>query len=315
MGQEERASPSQIVWSKAAQGDILDLSELHYVEDASGPPIVFRPELGVVLMSQTCDLVRALPEDRVLIAPVRHPRDAAEASAVRDGKKPLLVLVGEESQLVAEMDRIVSVPRKRLDDSRVVQRTCATQSGEQAARLASRLARSISRFAFPDGDVEALRKLQTKVLKSWGKNTRFAETLALVDEFRVASTDWDAEGSELTVYAIIGADALPDAGAVPPNWAWSLSTVTGLKSSEQQHELKLERVSELIILNLEQHNDAALVRLWELWGQRIEADCLTTGPSEARTVDLVVVSGDDLRYTDYVTTQPLDFSALSQLDA
>jgi len=315
MGEEERANPSLIAWSSAAQGDILDLAELHYVEDASGPPVPFESKQGVVLISQTCDLVRALPDDRVLIAPVRYPESDEEASAVRRGTKPLLVLVGEQLDLVAEMNRVASVPRSRLDGSQVIQRTCATQSGEQAARLASRIARAVSRFAFPEGDVEALRKLQGKVQNGWGKQTSFADTLSLVEEFRVASTDWDDEESELTVYVVIGADALPDAGAVPPKWAWSQSTVYGLKPAEHPDQLKLERVSELIMLNLEQQNDAALVHLWMVWSQRLQQDCLATGRGKAPTVDLVVISGDDFRYTEYVTTQPLDFSGLSLLDA
>lgn len=315
MGLEGASDPSHVAWAGAAQGDILAFDEVHFLEGPSGPPTVFRPDVGVALMSQTCDLVRDRPDHRVLVAPVRRLSDASERSAVKRGQKPLLVLVGSNLDLVAEMDRMVSVPRSRLEGARVIDRTCATQSGEQAALLAARIARAISRFAFPDLVHEALRRLQKKVLQAYGKTTFFAHTLSLIDEFRVGSVSWEDPAADLTLYAIVGAEALPDAASAPPGWLWQQSTVDGLKPSEHPDHLKLERVSELIVLNIAARNDAALVRLWHKWQELLQADCLDSNASGLATVELVVVSGDDLRYSEFVTTQPLDFSTLSLLAA
>ena len=313
MGDEGTSSSSPVAWSGAAQGDILALDELHYVEGASGPPTVYHPEVGVALISQTCDLVRGSSADRVLVAPVRQLGDSVEQSAVKNGQKPLLVLVGEQLDRVAELDRMVSVPRSRLEGLRVIERTCAMQSGQDAALLAARIARATSRFAFPDLVHEALRRLQKKVLQGYGKDTSFARTLDLVDEFRVASSNWEEPASDLTLYVIVGADALPDAATVPRDWTWRQSTVHGLKPSEQPSQVTLERVSQLILHNLAKRNDAALVGLWRRWQELIQVEYLDRDSDDLGSVELVVISGEDLKYSVFVTTQPLDFSTLSLL--
>ncbi|WNM27360.1 hypothetical protein RN607_14345 [Demequina capsici] len=311
MGLEEESS--RLVWASAAQGDILAFSEVHFLEGPSGPPEKYLPEVGIALMSQTCDLVRGRPEDRVLIAPVRHALDAAEWSAIKRGQKPLLVLVGENLDLVAEVDRMVSVPRSRLGDTQVIDRTCTKQSGKDAALLAARIARALSRFAFPDLVHQALRRLQKKIQLGYGKTTFFAQTLEVIDEFRVASAGWENPASDLTLYAIIGAEALPDAASAPRGWVWQPSTVAGLKPSEHPDHIKLERVSELIVINIDARNDAALVHLWQKWQELLQVECLGPDSSDSASVELVVVSGDDLRYSEFVSTQPLDFSTLSLL--
>lgn len=297
-------------WAEATQGDILKLDSLWYASGPNGEMVEHPTPDGVVLLSQTCDLVRGRDEDRILVAPVQRP-SKQEQSAVRKGRKPMLVLVGSARDRVAEMGRVVSLPRAMLHDCALIERTCSQQSGRDAAELASRITRALGRFAFPDGVHESLRRFQRKILDSYDKSTKFARALHVVDEFRLECSDWSSDHKELTLYAIVDAECLPAADLKSSGWEWGVESVAGLKVQERPEQLALERISELIEVNAQARNDSALVELWRLWQDIIQRDLLSAPVEDVELIDFVVVSGDDLRYSDYLKTQPLDFSTLS----
>ncbi|WP_272027787.1 hypothetical protein [Kocuria rosea] len=180
--------------------------------------------------------------------------------------------------------------------------------------MAARIGRAFSRFAFPDEVHSALAKLQKKVVESYTKKTSFAELLARIEEIRVACSDWDAPGRDMTIYAIVPSDLLPAADTKPEDWTWSIDNVADLNRSEQPKQLTLERISELILVNFEAQNESALVELWRVWQNSMQDQYLAKTDEHVASIDFQVVSGSDLTYDLYVESEVLDFSTLSLLE-
>ncbi|NVC25306.1 hypothetical protein E7Z53_17955 [Kocuria salina] len=180
--------------------------------------------------------------------------------------------------------------------------------------MAARIGRAFSRFAFPDEVHSVLAKLQKKVVDSYTKNTNFAEILARIDEIRVACSDWDSPGRDMTIYAIVPSDLLPAADTKSRDWTWSTDNVAGLNRSEKSTQLALERISELILVNFKEENESALVELWRIWQDAMQAQYLAKTDEHVASIELQVVSGSDLTYDLYVESEVLDFSTLSLLE-
>lgn len=309
---DSQASATTVSWQAAAQGDILTVDQLWLWSDDSGPARVATPE-GVALVSQTCDIVNVRQDDLLLVAPVRTC-EPAEWSNVRKGRKPLLVLVGGDLSRVADLERVVAVPRSVLTRFAVRDKTAATQSGAEASLLAKRIGRAFSRFAFPDAVHASLARLQKKVFESYGKQSNFAWSLSLLEEFRISCDDWDRDGRSITVYALVPANSLPPADQRPDEWRWSTETVSGLKRSEVRPELlSLERICELLKANLEDGRTAAVIELWRRWEDLVARTYLNETDIHVDAIRLEVLSAAELSYEDYLETEALDFSTLSLL--
>lgn len=307
----KRERSQLIAWENASQGDIIDLHALHYWQGPGSDDMerMDTPD-GVVLVSQTCDLVQVNSKNYVTVAPVRNCSDS-ELSQVKKGQRPLWVVVGTNRDKVVDLERVLSLPRNTLENARVIEKTCRDQSSRDAAKLAEQLGRGYSRFAFPDAVHESLRKLKKKIANGYLKQSNFAQVLQIIHEFRISCNDWNTAGRELMVWALVPANYLPSEDSQGDDWVWSTDTVCGISQSMQPHELDLERLSELIIMNAASKNDGALVELWWRWGDRLQADLLDHTDSEVTSIEFQVVSAADMTYELFLTTEVLDFSALS----
>lgn len=311
MSVEGRDSDSLLEWSAAAQGDIVELSRLGYWSEVEGGKVeYFDTPDGVVLVSQTCDLVQTATKDRVLVAPI-VACSPAEISQIKKGQRPLRILVGSSLNRVADLERVTSVSRAALAGLKVLDRTSNEQSGKEAAQLAARIGRGFSRFAFPNEVHEALRKLQRKVSDGYSKQTKFATILGRVEEFRVACSDWNRPGRNLVVYVLVPSDFLPPADMKPDDWVWSTQNVTGSRSGMRPQDLDLEMLSDLILQNTVADNDSALVELWRWWGEALSKGWLGHSDDQVSSIELEVVSMAEFSYETYVETEALDFSTLS----
>lgn len=297
-----------VVWRTAAQGDILAVEKLPYLGEDGERIDYFETDEGVVLVSQTCDLVQN--RERVLVAPLVGASDA-DIAHIKKGRKPLLLVVGAAEDKVADLERIQSVPRAALEGTVVIDQTFEARTGEEVARLAARIARAVSRFAFPDEVHDALKRLHRKISDSYSKSTSFARVLGLIDDFRVSCDDWNAPGRVLAIHAVVPTKFLPAADMRPPDWKWSAETVDALKQAERPHDLSLERLSDLLLSNLESENDSAIVAIWDLWGQSLQRGVLPEPSDEVAEITLEAISGSDFTYDQYVESGALDFSVLS----
>lgn len=295
-------------WSAAAQGDTVALDHLSYwAGDDEGAEQVETPQ-GVVLMSQTCDLVQ--DRDRVLVAPVAEVA-AAVMSAVRKGAKPLLIPVGAEPNHVADLERVLSVPRTVLDGAVVLTHAVQERSGEAADRLSARIGRGLHRFAFPDAVHDSLSKMKKKIAEWYEKSTSLATVLRLVDEFRISCLDWESAGRDISITAVVPEEYLPAADARDSSWRWGVGTVADLKNGEMPATIALERVSHLILKNIDAENDAAVVALWETWIDALAKAVLPAATAEVASIELSVMSDIEYTYKLMKSSETLDFSVLS----
>lgn len=297
-----------IDWGTAAQGDTIALEQLSYWAGENTALEQIQTPHGVVLMSQTCDLVQ--DRTRVLVAPVTEV-SAAVMSAVRKGTKPLLIPIGSEGNHVADLERILSVPRALLNGAVVLTHAVQARSSEAADRLSARIGRGLHRFAFPDAVHDSLSKMKKKIAESYEKSTSLAGVLRMIDEFRVACPDWESPGREISITAVVSEEYLPAADAREPSWRWGVGTVTDLKNGEMPATITLERISQLIFKNLEVDNDAAVVALWEAWVDALAKAVLPTGTAEVASIALSVMSDVEYTYKLLKSSETLDFSVLS----
>lgn len=147
-------------WAYDPQKPLKDSAE--QAEDAepiNGVAIAGAMVKGVVLISQTCDIVRAF-SDRPYIQLVplvevdRHTLDL-----VRKGMRPrfLFLPAFADQNLVADLDRIISVEKTFLG---VWERRPSFSTEAERRSFAESIRRYYSRPAFPAPFVEALRPLE-----------------------------------------------------------------------------------------------------------------------------------------------------------
>lgn len=303
----DRGGLGEVVdWQMAAQGDVLGIDHLVYWAGDENERL--DTPHGVALLSQTCDLVQ--DRERVIVAPVSEG-SPEEMSQVMKGAKPLLLAVGSASNHVVNLERMVSVPRTLLGNAAVVHHSVQERSGEEADRLSARIGRGLYRFAFPNAVHDALRKMKTKIVNGYSKDTSFALVLHWVDEFRIACAAWEAPGRHLFITAVIPDKYLPHADERPDGWKWGTSTVSNLKRGEVPTTTSLERVSQLILQNVDSENDAALVELWEIWIAKL-SDAVAPDPTaEVTSITMEVLSDAEYTYKQHKASETLDFSVLS----
>jgi len=303
---------SVLNWELAHQGDIVEFEGLAYMDPNLRNSVQFfsTPD-GIALVSQTCDLLRGESREWVLVAPIVSSNEEELIGAAQKGKKPLLVSMGRHLDKFADIERMTSISRIALRGAKVLDRTCDTPSGKQASELASRIARGLSRFAFPNEVHDSLRQLQDKVVEAYQKQTKFAEVLRLVDDIRIGCPDWGSANKELSVYVIVPAESLQPVGVVPNNWAWSPETVAGIRAGMKPESLSIEQLSNFILINTSSKNDAALIVLWNSWGELVERSWLSTKTEGVASIELFVVSSAEFTYEQYTATEALDFATLS----
>lgn len=190
------------------QGDLaLDEKWFVHVADGSDPltPAAQQAEPGVqaltvecegiVIVTQTCDIVRDCRERHyVEVAPlVRVTED--EAQQVAKGSNPQYGPIAVSKDLVADLDRTMTIEKSVLA---TWARTPGWTSDAQSRWFAQSLARKRERFAFPDDFVKAVSKLRTRIVKKHGRDSDEGRALEALLEIRTtASPSWDDSPCEV----------------------------------------------------------------------------------------------------------------------
>ena len=146
---------------------------------------------GMVMLSQTCDVVRGC-RDRpfVEVAPLIE-MSRQEVEAIRRLRRPAFAYVPAtaEAHLVADLDRTMTVEKS------LVARWTRKPGWKTDAELrdfALALARKRSRFAFPDDFVAAAQALQRRFVDKHDKETVEGAHLRALREIRVrAAPSWN----------------------------------------------------------------------------------------------------------------------------
>lgn len=184
------------------------------------------PVEGLVVVSQTCDVVRTV-RDRsfVEVAPlVKVPE--AHLHGIRRGRMLRYAHVPgvADQSLVADLERTMTVHKELVARWARVE-GCMT---DQDARLfAEMLARKRLRFAFPDDFTEFVRPLQERFREKHDKNSPEGEAMRALQEIRVqARPSWAASPISLDFFMVCDEATKEAIGAQLPAWSQLLKPRT-----------------------------------------------------------------------------------------
>ena len=160
---------------------------------------VLSPVKGLVVISQSCDIVRECSRSEcVEVSALVRVEDDVTFEAVRKRRRlRYAYLPGlADRKLVADLEKTMSVEKAVVAGwSRI--EGCRTD--RERATFAEALARKRGRFAFPDEFNVGLRGFRDRVRRVEGKKTPAGDLVAALDEIRVqASPHWGA--AKVTVF-------------------------------------------------------------------------------------------------------------------
>lgn len=180
------------------QGDVARDAEL-FVDMRAGdagpsdPDVVTSDVRGLVLLTQTCDVVRVHAERPwAEVAPLTEISDPALMASIERLERPQYALIPalRSEGLVADLDRTMTIDKTLLVSW---ERTPGWSSDEEERRFREALARKRSRPAFDDDFVKAVKRLSARLRKNHGKDSSVGHATTALVEIRVqASPSWTA---------------------------------------------------------------------------------------------------------------------------
>lgn len=180
-----RAAPLTPEMSEAAQNNNDD-----------DPILVSAAAEGLVVVTQTCDLVRSCVERPfVQLSPLVRLEEPT-ASQARRGMRPRYVhvpLAGEDA--FADLDRVATVEKSLIARW---ERSPGLNGDREQRRFAQATGRKFSRFAFPDDLSHSLRGLIDRVKKKHAKASPEGRALETLEEIRVTGApSWSSNSIEV----------------------------------------------------------------------------------------------------------------------
>ncbi|MCY4200044.1 MAG: hypothetical protein OXF31_09590 [Gammaproteobacteria bacterium] len=170
---------------------------------------------GVVILTQTCDVVRSY-ENRpfVEVAPLVRLDDAM-VEQVRRLQRPAFAYVKcmARERLVADLDRVMTVEKAVVASWTRISGWNTDAEGREFARA---IARKRSRFAFPNDFVFAAARFRRRVMDKHNRNTVEGSHLRALSEIRIrGEPSWSDDVVDLTIWFIKERDPTN----VDPDWA------------------------------------------------------------------------------------------------
>jgi len=189
------------------QGDVLSLNQLPILDMAGGVRWEPTPN-GVVIVTQTCDVVRPERPNIQLCPVVERPSDSAKRE--RHGSRPSLVhlpAIGDTA--FADLNSICSVNKEILAGQSPVRGAIHIAD---VRKFGQRVGRRFSRFAFPDAVTPWLKPLQDLVEDKQAKVSGPAGwALQRVASLRLAcASDWVDPPYDLTLWLVMEPGVLPE---------------------------------------------------------------------------------------------------------
>jgi hypothetical protein len=163
---------------------------------------------GLVVLTQTCDIVRASRERPFIeVAPLVEV-SAQVAHEIERGRRPVYAIIPalRTHRLVADLDRAMTVEK-----AVVAQwiRIAGCRTDTEARRFALALVRKRARVAFPDDFTAWVARLQARVLERHDKQSEEGRALRALREIRVrAAPSWESTTVEVTFWFIREEEAM-----------------------------------------------------------------------------------------------------------
>ncbi|GAB3220716.1 hypothetical protein GCM10027586_12090 [Kineococcus gypseus] len=202
-----------------SQGDLLPDLTTFPVTGPDGQVQHLTAPHGVVLTSQTCDIVLE-KVTHLQVAPLVHLEEK-DARGARAGDRPRYAHLPElgstafaDLELISTVHKAVVAPLAHCP---------GVQQDADVRRLGQEIGRRFSRFAFPDAVVAWLRPLEKEMRSKAPKETSpLGQVLADVLELRVEATGgWGEPPYDLVLVVVVAPGALPmlpdDDAPCPPD--------------------------------------------------------------------------------------------------
>jgi len=157
---------------------------------------------GIVMLTQTCDIVRPCRDRPFVEIALLVAVDAGAVEQVRRRKRPAYAYVPAMagSGLVADLDRIMTVEKAVVANWKRIPGWKADAEGREFGRA---IAWKRSRFAFPDDFVRATSRFRARLFDKHGRDSAEGECLRALREIRVqAKPSWDHAQVSLTIWFI-----------------------------------------------------------------------------------------------------------------
>ena len=304
--------------SDLRQGDVIHLPQIPSLDEGE---LGWREtHLGVVILSQTCDLVQD-SKSHVTIAPLINP-DPNLLSAAHKGKSPLhlyLAGFGDSEDAIADMQRMFAIPKQLVVGRNFLARYVRHESGDVARVLAARIGRVFTRFPFPDEVNPAFAKIRDKAQNSAGTQSAFGKVIDLIEDLRVSADQWESPGRHLKLHVVVPERFLISPDDVDVDWEWSNAIVSRKRTNERLESASLTRISELVVANCnalltdpDSVDTTTIFYLWGAWQDKVQIELLSPGVSHeiaSFTVDLL--SDVEFSFAQWRKTESLDLEVLS----
>jgi len=224
------------------QGDVIEIGAIAWLASAGAPLTPQSVEASgdgiscvvaeadrMVVVSQTCDVVRDCGQRPfVLLARVTTLDEPAAGEARRGHRPRYVALPGLGDRAFADLDLVIGIEKSAFLG---VGATRGLPDVDAQRRFGIAAGRVLSRFAFPDDLVVALRALVARVRQKHAKDSPEGRAVAVLEDIRVTgSPSWDAE--QVDVFITFAPATRADANAVMTDQEWDELVDSWLRQAE-----------------------------------------------------------------------------------
>lgn len=169
----------------------LPVTDVAHIVAADNGDLAEEQVAGLLVLTQTCDIVRSCTERPFIEVCPLVEVDEAKLREIERGRRPAYGFVPAlaEQRLVADLDRTMTVEKPVVAKWT---RIPGWSTDVQARAFADSLARKRRRFAFPDDFTAFAKRLQNRLIEKHDKQTPEGVALRGLREIRVQATpSWD----------------------------------------------------------------------------------------------------------------------------
>lgn len=213
------------------QGDVVEAGPIIWLTTTDAPLTPQGAQVGgdgvvcvvaeaerLVVVSQTCDVVRDCAQRPYVLLARVVSLDEPEAGEARRGSRPRFVPVpGLGDDAFADLDLLTTVEKSVIVDQEPIS---GLPDDDARRSFGLGVARTFSQFAFPDDLKMALHGLVARIRTKHAKNSPEGRALAALDEIRVAARpSWDAPEIDVFLYFTPGSRRKADEVMSDDEWA------------------------------------------------------------------------------------------------
>lgn len=159
---------------------------------------------GLVVISQTCDIIRLTDDKRFVAVSPLVRRESKHWKEIANGRFPSLTTLEHPPAegMFVDLARIMSVSKPLMA---AWERREGFTATERAIRFAAAIERKMGRFAFPDDFDKATKPFQERVRERHNRpDSPVGKIYRSIDQFRFFATPhWEADAVEVTMLAVL----------------------------------------------------------------------------------------------------------------